>query len=60
MQIFKSNEDARGIIFVKTRVLAKALVNWMRQTEPLQALNASEFVGQAAAKFEGGQDNITY
>ncbi|XP_053406754.1 ATP-dependent RNA helicase DHX58-like isoform X2 [Mercenaria mercenaria] len=54
MRIFNQNEDARGIIFVKTRELAQALVNWMKETEPLDALNASEFVGQAAAKAVGG------
>ncbi|XP_060562666.1 antiviral innate immune response receptor RIG-I-like [Ruditapes philippinarum] len=58
MQIFDKNEDARGIIFVKTRELAQALVNWMKQTAPLDTLNASEFVGQAASKAEGGMTKV--
>ncbi|KAL4231411.1 Interferon-induced helicase C domain-containing protein 1 [Mactra antiquata] len=48
------NDNARGIIFVKTRELAVALTAWMNETVPLNSLNATEFVGQAASAMEGG------
>lgn len=52
--VLADDENGRGIIFVKTRELAKALVTWMRETEPLRKLHATEFVGQAASLTEGG------
>jgi ERCC4-related helicase len=48
------NDNARGIIFVKSRELARALIKWMDETEQLKPLNACEFVGQVASTAKGG------
>ena len=48
------NEDARVIIFVKSRELARALIKWMHETVQLKPLNATEFVGQVASASKGG------
>ncbi|KAL3863078.1 hypothetical protein ACJMK2_004855 [Sinanodonta woodiana] len=44
---FKGKEpaDSRGIIFVKTRNLAKAITAWLKDTPDLKSLNPIEFVG---------------
>ncbi|KAH3787131.1 hypothetical protein DPMN_165251 [Dreissena polymorpha] len=52
--VLVADNNARGIIFVKTRELAKALVSWINETDYLKILQASEFVGQNAATSKGG------
>jgi len=47
--------NARGIIFVRTRELAQAIVRWVNETPELLALQASEFVGQNAKASSGGR-----
>ncbi|XP_053394123.1 ATP-dependent RNA helicase DHX58-like isoform X2 [Mercenaria mercenaria] len=49
-----NNQDARGIVFVKSRELARALINWMHEAESMKTLNAREFVGQVASAAQGG------
>ena len=56
LDVLGNNENGRGIIFVKTRELAKALIAWMHETHPLTLLNATEFVGQTASTAEGGNN----
>lgn len=46
LQRLIGHKNSRCIIFIKTREHAKALVNWMKETESLMILNATEFVGQ--------------
>ncbi|KAK3611677.1 hypothetical protein CHS0354_012047 [Potamilus streckersoni] len=41
----KPAEESRGIIFVKTRNLAKAITAWLKDTLTLKHLNPIEFVG---------------
>ena len=50
-----NNENARGIIFVRTRELAKALVHWLKDWDTLKHLNATEFVGQVVSAKQGGK-----
>jgi len=47
--------NARGIMFVRTRELAQAIVRWVNETPELDALHASEFVGQNAKTSSGGR-----
>lgn len=54
LDVLGRNEDARGIVFVKTRELARALIRWMNETDELKFLNAVEFVGQGAPAAQGG------
>ncbi|XP_052788527.1 interferon-induced helicase C domain-containing protein 1-like [Mya arenaria] len=42
-----NDQNARGIIFVRTRELAQALVRWVNETDSLGVLNAAELVGQS-------------
>ncbi|KAH3786848.1 hypothetical protein DPMN_164961, partial [Dreissena polymorpha] len=39
-------ENSRGIVFVKTRELAHAIISWMKDTPGLRELNPTHFVGQ--------------
>ena len=43
-----NDANARGIIFVKSRELAQAVVRWVNESPEFQNLQASEFVGQGA------------
>ncbi|XP_052772384.1 ATP-dependent RNA helicase DHX58-like isoform X2 [Mya arenaria] len=54
LRVLSSNQNARGIIFVRTKELAQALVRWVNETDSLKGLNASEFTGQGAAASDGG------
>ena len=54
LDILGQNDDARGIIFVKTRMLAQYLIKWMKATDVLLPLNPTEFVGQNASVQVGG------
>lgn len=54
-QSLLQGENARGIIFVKTRALVKALVCWMQESKTLSCLNATEFVGQTVSAKQGGE-----
>ena len=54
--VLVADNNARGIIFVKTRELANALVSWINETDDLKTLQASEFVGQNAATSKGGKN----
>ncbi|KAL5021809.1 hypothetical protein ScPMuIL_000964 [Solemya velum] len=51
---FKNNEDSRGIIFVKTRNLVKALESWMNEVPGLRELNPKKFVGAQVSADKGG------
>ena len=46
LEEFGKNGDARCIIFVKTKLLAKALIKWMNETDELSWLKPREFLGQ--------------
>ena len=47
-------KNSRGIVFVKTRDLATAIVSWMNETPGLKPLNAIKFVGQNESADKGG------
>ena len=42
-------ENSRGIVFVKTRELAHAIISWMKDTPGLRELNPIQFVGNQCA-----------
>ena len=48
------DEESRGIVFVKTRDLATAIVSWMKETPRLRELSAIKFVGQNMSADKGG------
>ena len=48
------DKNSRGIIFVKTRALAKILKKWMHQTPELKHLRANAFLGQVVSRGVGG------
>ncbi|WAR22442.1 DDX58-like protein [Mya arenaria] len=53
-RVLCDDKNGRGIIFVRTRELALALVRWVNETDCLDILNASDFVGQSASASVGG------
>ena len=54
LDVLGGDENARGIIFVKTRQLAGYMIKWMKETDELKGLNPTEFVGQTASVQVGG------
>ncbi|XP_033757113.1 probable ATP-dependent RNA helicase DDX58 [Pecten maximus] len=54
MEAYKQKEDSRGIIFVKTRDLVKAIESWMKDDNTLKKLNPVKFVGAQASIEKGG------
>ena len=50
----EQSRNSRGIVFVKTRDLATAIVSWMKETPGLKDLNAIKFVGQNESADKGG------
>ena len=55
LEVLGNDENGRGIIFVKTRLLAQYLIKWMKSTDVLQVLNPTPFVGQNAPSELGGK-----
>ena len=47
-------ENSRGIVFVKTRDLSKAIQSWMKETPELRDLNPIVFLGTNSASVKGG------
>jgi len=54
LQFYQGKEDSRGIIFVKTREMTVALVNWINETAELKALNPHNLVGTNAPAQKAG------
>lgn len=59
LDMLANREDARGIIFVKTKALAHALIAWMKDDTDLTMLNPIVFVGQTASASVGGKCGIS-
>lgn len=53
-QAYAVNKDMRGIVFVKTRDLVKAIETWMKETQGLKELYPVKFVGAQASSDKGG------
>ncbi|XP_063432540.1 antiviral innate immune response receptor RIG-I-like [Mytilus trossulus] len=53
-KMLREKRDSRIIVFIKTRDLADAMVNWMRETDGLDRLKPHKFVGAQAAGAKGG------
>ena len=51
---YKEESDMRGIVFVRTRLLAKTIVNWMSETDDLKLIKARKCTGAGAQNTEGG------
>lgn len=45
----------RGIVFVRTRVVADIIVSWMKETEELKHINARKYTGAQADGAERGK-----
>ena len=57
LEVLGHDDNARGVVFVKTRQLAQALISWMNDMEELKEFSAAEMVGQTAPAHKGGTDN---
>ena len=55
----RENSESRIIVFVETRALAEALVNFMKETNGLNSLKPTKFVGTNAAGTQGGKQYST-
>jgi len=51
---FRENKDSCGIVFVKTREMTVALMNWMQETPELNRLNPHNLVGSNAPSQRAG------
>ena len=60
MEYYKENPDSRGIVFVKTREMTAALVNWMKDTAGLRELNPQNLVGSNAPSQKAGRLFLLY
>ncbi|KAL3863071.1 hypothetical protein ACJMK2_004848 [Sinanodonta woodiana] len=54
----KTTEESRCIVFVKTRHLAKALVDWMTEDSELNTLSPTVFVGTHAVRDKLGLTKV--
>lgn len=54
LQAFGNDADSRGIIFVRTRDLVKAIHRWMMETDDLRHLKPVMFTGAQAKSSAGG------
>jgi len=54
IKYFRENPDSRGIVFVKTREMTVALMNWMQETDGLKELNPHNVVGSNAPSQKAG------
>lgn len=54
LQAFRKDADSRGIIFVRTRDLVKAMYRWMEETDDLRTLKPVMFTGAQAKSSAGG------
>jgi ERCC4-related helicase len=55
LKAFNADADSRGIIFVRTRDLVKAIYSWMEETD-LRTLKPVMFTGAQAKSSAGGND----
>jgi ERCC4-related helicase len=55
IKAFRDEPTSRAIIFVKTRDLAEALVQWMRRRPQLKKLKPGKMVGAGASQESGGE-----
>ncbi|XP_059177111.1 antiviral innate immune response receptor RIG-I-like isoform X2 [Physella acuta] len=53
----ENSEKSRGIIFVRTRALAEAVVSWIKRGE-MKFLNPSVFTGTNASEEQGGMSQL--
>lgn len=61
LQAFGNDADSRGIIFVRTRDLVKAIHRWMMETDDLRHLKPVMFTGaQAKSSAGGSKSSDTY
>jgi len=54
LKYFGENENSCGIVFVKTREMTVALMNWMNETEELKILKPHNLVGSNAPSQKAG------
>ena len=60
LENYSKNQDARIIVFVKTRELTVALENWMEETPELKELKAKKLTGSNAPAVKGGMRYIGF
>lgn len=58
LQAFGNDADSRGIIFVRTRDLVKAIHRWMMETDDLRHLKPVMFTGAQAKSSAGGMTKV--
>jgi len=56
----REDKDSCGIVFVKTREMTVALMNWMKETEDLRELNPHNLVGSNAPSQKAGLSAMVY
>ncbi|XP_062594920.1 antiviral innate immune response receptor RIG-I-like [Saccostrea cucullata] len=51
---YAENQDMRGIVFVRSRILAELLASWIENTKELQHIKALRYTSSLAKLSEGG------
>ena len=54
IETYREESDMRGIVFVRTRLLAEIIANWMSETDELKPIKAKKCTGAGAQITEGG------
>jgi len=60
VKYFQKNKDSCGIVFVKTREMTVALMNWMKETDELKELKPHNLVGSNAPSQKAGMFADTF
>ena len=58
IETYREESDMRGIVFVRTRLLAEIIADWMSETDDLKPIKAKKCTGAGAQITEGGMTKI--
>jgi hypothetical protein len=53
--MYAEDSNMRGIVFVRTRVLAECIASWIEKTTELQHIKALKYTGAQAQISKGGK-----
>lgn len=54
LETHREKSNMRGIVFVRTRVVADIIASWMEETEELKHIKARKYTGAQARGTDGG------
>lgn len=54
LETHREESNMRGIVFVRTRVVADIIASWMKETDELKEIKARKYTGAQARGTDGG------